>query len=228
LTAAARIVLRDWCIGKLLRYTTPAPIEAVASVTTSDNLYDRDEQILATVRPRKELRKLGSVRLSPSAQETRVVALDAPWISVIPDEEDEDDLEELNDGTVVDEFSEDEDDASVEGNEEEIPESDPDDEDEDEDEDEEEVLPPPPTGKRKRRDSQPTLPLPSKKVVFARNAQGPTLVSKEPSAPLKSVLKKSTPKVKTKPLKKVSNIKGSKSTKAVPADADAYDFSKFF
>lgn len=73
---AARIVLRDWSIGKFARYTMP-----LGSPTTSSST--NNEGILAMLKSRKELRKAEDVklvRLQPGEAEKREVLLDDVWV----------------------------------------------------------------------------------------------------------------------------------------------------
>ncbi|KAJ7179512.1 GTP-binding protein [Mycena filopes] len=72
LTGAARIVLRDWSIGKFPRYTVPPPLDASAAATP---LSASDEAVLATLQTRKDLRKSkGLVKLTCGVVETRKAA----------------------------------------------------------------------------------------------------------------------------------------------------------
>ncbi|KAG0692690.1 P-loop containing nucleoside triphosphate hydrolase protein [Suillus ampliporus] len=158
---AARIVLRDWSIGKFARYTMPP-----GSTTSSTN----NEGILAMLKSRKELRKAEDVklvRLQHGEAEKREVLLDDVWGA---DEENSED--EVNDEDAGDEEAsgdedgdEDEDDqgSSSESGEGEVVVDEEEEEEEDEDEDEEEVpelLPPP---KRKRTVSFAALPAGGKR-----------------------------------------------------------------
>ena len=66
MASAARIVLRDWSIGKFDRYTTPSAAPAQSSITADPcdditQLYVHDEAILSTVQTRKERRKQGGL-----------------------------------------------------------------------------------------------------------------------------------------------------------------------
>ena len=94
---ASRIVLRDWNTGKFLRYTTPSA--GASAVGTSDavfaELYAKDDEILASLKPRKELRKTsGLVRLETGVVDERKVELDAPWIEAPGDADSDEDDEE--------------------------------------------------------------------------------------------------------------------------------------
>ena len=147
MASAARIVLRDWSIGKFDRYTTP-PSSAAASVKTAtaqssttitakptDNpcddditrLYANDEAILSTIPTRKERRKRGGLVkfvCCGSGIDPRKVAVEEPWNGLEQDDDEESDGDE----------DEDEND-DVQGMD--IDGEDEDEEDEDEDEDEE-------------------------------------------------------------------------------------------
>lgn len=129
---AARIVLRDWSIGKFARYTMPPG----SSTTTSSST--NDDGILATLKSRKELRKAEDVklvRLQPGEAEKREVLLDDVWAADEEVSEDEVDEEDVGD----EDGDEDEADQGS-GSEEEV-------DDEEEEEEVPELLPPP---KRKR------------------------------------------------------------------------------
>jgi nuclear GTP-binding protein len=121
LAGAARIVLRDWSIGKFDRYTTPpsAPVintataQSESSITAKlanpcDNitqLYVNDEAILSTIQTRKERRKQGGlVKFAYGSIDPRKVAVDEPWngLEQNDDEEREDDVDdEVDDETNV-------------------------------------------------------------------------------------------------------------------------------
>ena len=122
MASAARIVLRDWSIGKFNRYTTPPPAPVInnnnsaATVDTMlqsesssispklvnpcDNitqLYVNDEAILSTVPTRKEKRKRGGlVKLFYGTIDPRKVAVEEPWhgLEQNDDEESDDDDDE--------------------------------------------------------------------------------------------------------------------------------------
>lgn len=131
---AARIVLRDWSSGKLVRYTVPAGLNG------SSSPVEGDEEVLAGLRMRKELRKAKDVmlvKLAAGEMDKRDVSLDQEW----EEEENEDSGDES-------ERDEDEsEDGEDDGEEEESGESDVD------EEEAPELLPPapsPPATKRKR------------------------------------------------------------------------------
>lgn len=133
---AARIVLRDWSIGKFARYTMP-----LGSSTTSSST--NDEGIMATLKSRKELRKAEDVKLvqlQPGEAEKREVLLNDVWIVDEEVSEDEADDKDAGDEEASGDEDGDEDEAD-QG-------SDPESGEEEVDEEEvSELLPPP---KRKR------------------------------------------------------------------------------
>ena len=181
MTAAARIVLRDWSIGKFDRYTTPptAPIintvtaQSESSVTAnlanpSDNiaqLYVNDETILSTIRTRKERRKQGGlVKFTHGSIDSRKVAVDEPWngLEQSDDEESDDDGNEIGDQVDVEGMEVDDEDEDEEDDEEEEEEkgdekaSDAETEDshegeEDDEDTDQEIEPPHPSHKQKRK-----------------------------------------------------------------------------
>lgn len=142
---AARIVLRDWSIGKFARYTMPP-----GSPTTSSSA--NNEGILAMLKSRKELRKAEDVklvRLQPGEAEKREVLLDDVW--VIDEEVGENEVDE-DAGKEEPTGDEDGDDAEQGSDSENSEEENVDDEDEEE---VPELLPPP---KRKRTVSFAVVP----------------------------------------------------------------------
>jgi nuclear GTP-binding protein len=248
LTSAARIVLREWSTDKLLRYTMPATASAKTAATTTtttakDAQYERDAQILSTVRTRRDIRKAGAIRMVPGPRETRAVVLDAPWFdaaaapgsgSADDDGEEAEGDVDMDDGSAASEEAEGSDENSDDR-------SSGEDSDEVDDEDEDEEPLPPPSSKRKRRDSV-SAPAPAppsvKKVAFAKDAKGPSKPTEAAPTVPKSALKKPAAKAaavtlkptkntrKAAPLKKVGNAGGALRTTA--ADSEAYDFTKFF
>lgn len=130
LTGAARIVLRDWSSGKLVRFTTPPspsqPLGAFSSNDPGSNIfatefYADDGAILATLSTRKEMRKKGGlVKLFPGSIEERKVEMEQNW--VVPEESESEnsedghpkgsDEDDLSTG-VDDEVSEDEDNCEL-------------------------------------------------------------------------------------------------------------------
>ena len=154
MAAAARIVLRDWSIGKFDRYTTPptpviktatAPPES--SITAKlgdpcDNLtqfYANDEAILSTIKTRKEKRKQGGiVKFAYGSIDPRKVAVEEPWNGLEQngiEESDDDDDDGVDEGMDVEGEEEEEEEEENEGHEEKENE---DEENEDEEEDEKE------------------------------------------------------------------------------------------
>ena len=81
LTGAARIVLRDWNIGKFARYTAPTPrvkepsdehSEDINADSFLTSLYAKDAPIIGALVTRKEMRKhRGLVRLSAGTVEEK-------------------------------------------------------------------------------------------------------------------------------------------------------------
>jgi nuclear GTP-binding protein len=105
---AARIVLRDWSIGKFARYTMPPG----SSTTTSSSA--NDEGILATLKSRKELRKAEDVilvQMQPGEAEKREVLLDDVWVADEEVSEDEADDEDVGDEEAAGDEDGDEDEA---------------------------------------------------------------------------------------------------------------------
>lgn len=246
LTGAARIVLRDWSLGKLARYTTasaPAPSSDNAALDVA-KLYANDEPILASLKTRKEMRKAGGVvKFSPGAVETRKVAVDEPWVG-LAGEDDEEGEESEEDDLEVGQDEEDEDEEGDLDEEDDEEEEMDEGEDTDDDEDDEEDTPPPFSNKQKRkRGAEPAPPAPpSKKVAFAADpktskqarkagslkikaqqqkpAPVPAKKVEEPKQPLKAVeTAKSKLPVKEKKVveKKVANVAAKKAKGSKPA-----------
>lgn len=134
---AARIVLRDWNSGNLVRYTTPPAASASGAPALA---MDGDEDVLNRLRTRKELKKeVKLVRLTSGKVDSRGVLLDEVW--EVEDEGSEDSGDSSEDEV------DDVDDESGSG------ESDVEGEEDEEDEEAPELLPPPPSppaAKRKR------------------------------------------------------------------------------
>jgi nuclear GTP-binding protein len=196
LAAAARIVLRDWSIGKFDRYTTPpapviktAPAQSESSITAKladpcDNitqLYANDEAILSTIRTRKERRKQGGlVKFTYGSIDSRKVAVEELWsgLEQNDDEESHDDDDEVDDeGMHVDGEDEDEENEDEEDEEEDEKESeaekegssegDDDDDSEDADQDDEIELPRLSHKQKRKRGPERSMPSPpAKKVSF--------------------------------------------------------------
>ncbi|KAJ7162605.1 GTP-binding protein [Mycena crocata] len=212
LTGAARVVLRDWSVGRFPWYTVPPTSTATPS--------SADDAALVTLQTRKELRKArGLVKFTCGAVETRKASVEEPWTPPAPEKtvelaEDEDDDEEM-DGEDEDKEEEDEDDPM--------------------EEEPEPVL----SGKQKRKRATEKAPPPRKKVSFgpdpkiskeARSAGSlvRTTVAPLPAAAKEKPLKSAAPKKD----RKVANtaIKGKSAQKAPPAAgaAEEYDFGMFF
>jgi nuclear GTP-binding protein len=242
LTAAARLVLRDWAIGRLPRSAMPPKADS----STAEDLHVDDERTLANVPTRVECRKAsGIVRMTAGSEETREPEWEAPWVRVAaPREDAEDDAEgdqdmedvedDVSSGTNADEETEVEEELDTEGE--------PDESDEDE---EEEEAPPPVKRKRKADVAPPTAPAP-KKVAFSKTPKGPSVQATDFAAP-KSVLKVKSAKETTKPKPSVTQARRKlaaaksdgakkaptkgKSTKAQTAgskEGGAYEFGEFF
>ena len=136
MASAARIVLRDWSIGKFDRYTTPQSTASVKTATITAKLTDNpgddeitrfyvnDEAILSTIPTRKERRKRGGLVkfvCCGSGIDPRKVAVEEPWNGLEQDDDEE------SDGDEDDDENDDVQGMDIDGE----------DEDEDEDEDEE-------------------------------------------------------------------------------------------
>ena len=195
MAAAARIVLRDWSIGKFTRYTTPPapPIDAAAaqsSITAKltnpcDNvtrLYVTDEAIFSTIQTRKEKRKQGGlVKFAYGSIDPRKVAVEEPWNGLEQNDDEESDEDEVDDGADVegmdidgededeeneDEEDEEEDEEASDAETENSQEGEEVAEDADEDEDESEIELMPPSRKQKRkRGPERSVPSPPAKKV---------------------------------------------------------------
>jgi len=141
--SAARIVLRDWSTGEFVRYTMPQG--TCASVSTERG----DEDVLATMRSRKELRRAGDaklVKLKAGAVEKRDVDLDVAWEEEeggggAEDEDGDEDEDEVDGDEAVEDVDGDDQSESGDGDA---------DDDEDSEEDEAPELLTPPPAKRKR------------------------------------------------------------------------------
>jgi nuclear GTP-binding protein len=193
LAGAARIVLRDWSIGRFDRYTTPpatiintatATAQTESSVTEKlDNitpLYVNDEAILSSIMTRKERRKQGGlVKFACGSIESRKVAVEEPWNGLeqnIDEESDDDDDEVDDEGMVVDGEDEEEENEDEEDEEEDEKSSDAEtgesqdgeEEDDDADQDDEIELPRPSHKQKRKRGPENSVHLPqAKKVSFS-------------------------------------------------------------
>ena len=236
--AASRIVLRDWNTGKFPRYTTPSA--GASAVGTSDavfaELYAKDDEILASLKPRKELRKTsGLVRLETGVADERKVELDAPWIEA-PGDADSDEDDEEDEIVAGPGESEDEGDDIDEDDEGE-------DEGEEENEDEEPVQP---HGKRKRGDPAASKAPPAKRVAFApepkntkqarsaAGARGAAVAASRKALRTEAKATKPTKAAKAlakpAPAKKAANAAPAKKATSTgdKSGEEAYDFKKFF
>jgi len=189
LTGAARIVLRDWSVGKFSRYTTPpstantTPDSAESSqsqISKAENeafiaqLYVKEESILAALPTRKERRKAGGlVKFSSGVLEGRQTDIEEGWAGLEDSEGEESGEDESADfdaeGMDVDEEEETEEQERESSG----------DEKQESDEEEAEERPSPPSSnkqKRKRVLEISESKRPSKKVAFA------PLSSKRPQA----------------------------------------------
>ncbi|KAJ7265837.1 hypothetical protein B0H12DRAFT_1099727 [Mycena haematopus] len=211
LTGAARIVLRDWSIGKFPRYTVP-PSES------STPLSNADEKVLATLQTRKDMRKArGLVKLTSGAMETRKASIDLPWAPEKDSEGDDEAEEEQDGGEIEEEAGMDEEEA------------------ENSDDAEEELEPPTAlSGKQKRKRAAEKAPPPRKKVSFGADPK----TSKQARSAGSLLRKPTAAAAKEKPLKisapkKVANtvVKTKQSQKggapsSVPGQE--YNFGEFF
>ncbi|KAF8189693.1 GTP-binding protein [Pholiota molesta] len=186
LTGAARIVLRDWSVGKLSHYTlppssaspksTPAEASHAESDTLLAQLYAHDEAVLAGLPTRKDRRRDGGlVRLAPArAADARHAALEQDWAGLQDSEaEASDDGAEQSAGDddagmdVDDEEEEDAEEGEEEGSEGSEEEG-----QEDDDEDEDDLPAPAPLSNKQKRkralEAEAAPPArPAKKVAFA-------------------------------------------------------------
>lgn len=101
-------MLRDWNSGKFARYTTPLSAPPTKSSLSADSvsssflipLYAKDEDILAVLSTRKEIRRKGGlVKLFPSEIEERKPTLEENWINTeAGEDESSDDVKGENGG----------------------------------------------------------------------------------------------------------------------------------
>ena len=196
MASAARIVLRDWSIGKFDRYTTPpaaintTTAQSESSITAKladscDNitqLYVNDEAILSTIQTRKERCKQGGlVKFAYGSIDPRKVAVEEPWngLEQNDDEEsndDHDDKEVDDEGMDIDGDDEDEENEDEEEEEDEEEASDAQEGEEDEEEDDEDAdqddeiieLPRLSHNQKRKRGPERSIPSPpTKKVSFS-------------------------------------------------------------
>ncbi|KZS97911.1 hypothetical protein SISNIDRAFT_481788 [Sistotremastrum niveocremeum HHB9708] len=212
LTGAAKLVLRDWSVGKIPYYTTPPSSPSTPSsssqLDTVKAIYGRaDEAATATTRTRKERRLAeGLVRLSPGSVDTRPVAL-IPTVET-PAFHDVGDDDEMEDDDEAQQESDKDSDAESEAI-------------ESEPEEDEEVAP---SSKRKRvvQEPLPERPVKVKKVTFAstktKTKTKPTKKEKPAPAQSKGPVARPAKSAPQKPAK-ASGKSG---------QGQSYDFSQFF
>jgi nuclear GTP-binding protein len=225
LAGAARIVLRDWSIGKIPRFTpAPATPEATQATPSLAELYGKDEEVLSKLKTRKDMRRsTGLVKLIAGHVESRQADAEAGWAGVERDGDGRfgEEQEETDDG-----------DDEQAGSAEEDEDVDFDEPDVDESEEDDEPAPAP-AGKRKRPEKSTGPPThPNKKVSFAPDPKE----SKRARA-AGSVKKVTSPALKPRPVSSklktsAANIKVSKvsqkSSSPRKGGEEAYDFRKFF
>jgi nuclear GTP-binding protein len=229
LAGAARIVLRDWSVGKFPRFT-PAPTIPEAFGLTQPTgslakLYIEDQKNIATLETRKEMRKrTGLVKLVAGHTDTRKVDVEARWVGAEYDGDDQSG-EEVDKDENEEQAESDEDGNAMMDDLEDLG------HDEAEEDDEPQ---PAPTGKRKRPNTF-TAPsaLPNKKVAFAPDPKGSKRAraagSTKKAAPASLNSKPVSSKLKTSKLTIVSRkIVSQKSTSSSKGGNEAYDFGKFF
>jgi nuclear GTP-binding protein len=232
LAGAARIVLRDWSIGKFDRYTTPPsapPVINTATTTLSESsLYVNDEAILSTIQTRKERRKKGGlVRFAYGSIDPRKVAVEEPWNGESSDDDDDEvdneiDVEGMNIDGEDEDDEEEEDEEENEGSDAETGDSqeegeedaDQEGEDENENENENELPRLSRKQKRKRGPEKSIIPSPpAKKVTF--HDMPPARGSKRTDRPKKIGLL-------------TTKIKAEGSRSKDKSGSEVYDFGKFF
>lgn len=238
MNGAARIVLRDWSLGKIMRFTTP-PVSAVnATVTQSSpaaklanlgdsisQLYVNDEAIISIVQTRKERRKQGGLVAFTTCGsiDPRKAVMEESWNG----------SEENSDGEGDDDEVEGMNEADEEG-EEEDPESSQEAEDA---ESADEMQPHPSSTHKRKRGPERSMPLPrAKKVAFAKESMEITQQKQKPVQASKSLTAPTIPKpskkgkianvtVKTRPKGHIVALAGESRDKSEP---EVYDFGKFF
>ena len=93
MTGASKLVLRDWCVGKIRWYTTPPSSAGAASSAPDDwlqSLYVTADGILTNLETRKNMRKAGGlVKLSPGQVECRKVSMGSLYADVEDSSDDE-------------------------------------------------------------------------------------------------------------------------------------------
>ncbi|KAJ4472081.1 GTP-binding protein [Lentinula aciculospora] len=235
LTGASKIVLRDWCTGRIHWYSTPSPDLAAGTSSTDTwlkDLYAKADQVLISLQSRKAMRRAGGlVRISPGQVESREVMSEALYAESEASTDGDDDVE-MN----VDEASFLEDEEESEKEEEEEDADTDTEEEEDELEDEVQEVPPPTFRSQKRKRVDLISAPPNKKVSFIQGLKTKatvisatsSLISK-PSAsvvpPTKKTLRSSLKK--TKPVANAPSSK-TRSIASEKKDEESYDFGKYF
>ncbi|CAA7270739.1 unnamed protein product [Cyclocybe aegerita] len=220
LAGAARVVLRDWSVGKLARFSTPpAPTStgtdssSAAEATSSEGsssksqtqsaadstirthfaqLYAKDDTILAALPTRKELRKKGGlVRFSPGAVDARRAAVEEDWAGLEDSEEEQSDADEH----ALDDLRGMDVDEEEEDNDEEEgdKEGEGDEQNEDSEPEEDAVIQAPLSSKQKRKRGleKPAPERPTKKVTFERPSKRSKPAQQRPLEPIQgSILSK--------------------------------------
>ncbi|KAJ4000516.1 hypothetical protein F5050DRAFT_1804004 [Lentinula boryana] len=245
LTGASKIVLRDWCTGKIHWYSTP-PSDLAASTPPTEAwleaLYAKTDEVLTNLRSRKAMRKAGGlVRISPGQVESREVMSEVSYADSEEfsesDNEDRLDVDEAGSG-------EDEDEDEVE-----------DDEMEEEEEEEEtagevgesssgveDEVPPPRSRSQKRKRVDSKILLSNKKVTFtARSQFSKDELSTKPAVTSATSTRKSSSTVVSATKKDLkSSLKKAKPVANAPSkvrplkiaadkgDGESYDFEKYF
>jgi nuclear GTP-binding protein len=161
--AAARLVLRDWSRGRFPWYTTPPP--CAPSSDAEDRRWDKDEDVLAALRTKKEMRRetTGLVAFDWGAVDERRIEIEEPWVGADEHEgEDQHEKQEVEGNAQEEDEQEDEEQDSPG--------------DESAEDDEMDASPAPVIAsrmKRKRaREEMPSPPTPKKKVAFAADPKG--------------------------------------------------------
>ncbi|KAJ4492770.1 P-loop containing nucleoside triphosphate hydrolase protein [Lentinula edodes] len=246
LTGALKVVLRDWCIGKIHWYSMPSSNLVVDTPSTNARLqalYAKADEALASLKSRKAMRKAGGlVKISPGQVESREVISEVPYAELMETSDGED-----NDGIDVDEAD------HIEAEEDEDEESEEDEEDGDKEEveneeelefeDEEVEVAPPASKSQKRKRADPISHPPNKKVSFVAksHASKNKAISKaDVSAVSESSAQKSlstdptTRKALKSSLKKMKPIANASSKNRPPkirsdeGNRESYDFGKYF
>ncbi|KAJ3912959.1 GTP-binding protein [Lentinula edodes] len=240
LTGALKVVLRDWCIGKIHWYSMPSSNLVVDTPSTDARLqalYAKADEALASLKSRKAMRKAGGlVKISPGQVESREVISEVPYAELMETSDGED-----NDGIDVDEANHieaEEDEDEEDGDKEEV-----ENEEELEFEDEEVEVAPPASKSQKRKRADPISHPPNKKVSFVAksHASKNKAISKadvsavsESSTPKSLSANPTTRKALKSSLKKMKPIANASSKNRPPkirsdeGNRESYDFGKYF